>query len=134
MRWMLPILAACGASTTPAPTTSPTTTGTATTTALVAPTKPDPGPACDAVANHVVRIVVTEKAAQGNYWTEAQSTAMTDVIRTRCDTDRWSGDVRTCMEGIENRKAAKACFEKLTPEQQEAMKRDEKAAKQRVEP
>jgi hypothetical protein len=107
----------------PAPQSPGASAGSPTTSAEPAPL--EPGPACDAVAAHVVPIIVQDKAARGNYWSDDQVATMTSILQTRCTEDRWSGAARTCMEQVEARRDARACFERLTPAQQDAMKRDE---------
>lgn len=90
------------------------------------PTVPAPepvaeGPACAEMAAKVIATIAAERSEQRR----AEVPAMTEVVRKRCEEDRWTADNRRCMAGAATRDDAKRCFEQLTPAQQESMERAE---------
>jgi hypothetical protein len=80
--------------------------------------KPDPiphtaGPACAAVADHMVTVVAADQPD-----THAK---LGEAIRTRCTTDHWSDEARSCLATMENEAEAKGCVDMLTEPQRKAL-------------
>lgn len=101
-------------------------TSTAAQPVTVPPTVPAPepvadGPACTEMAAKVIEAITAGRSERHR----ADAPAMTEVVRKRCEEDRWTADNRRCMAGAATREDAKRCFEQLTPAQQEAMDRAE---------
>lgn len=101
-------------------------TSTAAQPVTVPPTVPAPEPVADgpACAEMAAKVIEAIAAARGEKL-RTEAPAMTEVVRKRCEEDRWTADNRRCMAGAATRDDAKRCFEQLTPAQQEAMDRAE---------
>ncbi|MBS1119746.1 MAG: hypothetical protein H6Q90_1974 [Deltaproteobacteria bacterium] len=86
--------------------------------------KPDPiphtaGPACTAVAEHLVIVLAVDEPD-----TQAK---LGDMVRTRCTTDQWSDEARSCLAAAENGAEVKGCVGTLTEPQRTAFDADERA-------
>ncbi len=103
--WYLWIaFAACGGGSRPSPTPP-----------VVANT-PLAAPSCTATADHVRALVSKDPKDD-----ESRSQRMRDAIETRCTTDAWAPDARTCIAGTQSLADPQHCKEKLTSEQREAL-------------
>lgn len=78
--------------------------------------KPDPiphtaGPACKAVADHMVTLAERDVAHP-----EAD-TALAKTIQDRCQSDKWPDDVRSCFATINTEPESDGCMNMLPKEQ-----------------
>ncbi|HEU0031802.1 MAG TPA: hypothetical protein VFQ53_14290 [Kofleriaceae bacterium] len=90
---------------------------------------PDPiakttGPACKVVADHMAQV-----ALAGRDPAQPDDTGkVASALRTRCETDGWSDEARSCFATMQNDQEAEGCHGMLTPEQRKALDKDVKPA------
>ena len=76
------------------------------------------GPECKVVAEHTVTVIL---AGQPD-----QQQPMSTMIRTRCDSDGWTDEVRSCFGTVQSEGEAEGCVGMLTMPQRKAFT-DERA-------
>jgi hypothetical protein len=105
--WLL-VLAACGAAASPPP---------------AAPSGPT---ACARASDNMVQALLDRLARQDPVPTE-EADALRNLIRERCEQDRWSAKATDCLIAMKQVADAEACAPLLTEAQQEALVRDQAA-------
>jgi hypothetical protein len=75
------------------------------------------GPACKAVAEHMVTVVLSDKP-------DAHAKAI-EMLQTHCTDDKWSDEARSCLGTAQTDAEAEGCVKMLTAAQRDAL---EKAA------
>jgi hypothetical protein len=100
------VLAACGGSPGPA--------------APVAPS----GPTCGAAAEHMVDEMAATKDPRP---ADEVLNGLIDLIRRRCEQDRWSSQAVSCLARVTSAADADQCGTLLTDAQQDALVRDQDA-------
>lgn len=71
------------------------------------------GPACGVVADHAVTVMLADNA-------EGQPKAK-EVLRTRCEADKWSDDARNCIATAQSEDEMDGCGKHLTEAQKTAV-------------
>lgn len=85
--------------------------------------RPEPAESsCATMAKHAVGVISAEKENAR----KEDIAAMTSIVERRCTDDRWTVESRTCLSNAAQRDDVLKCFESLTDEQAQALRRDEK--------
>jgi hypothetical protein len=92
------------------------------------PAAPAPkGPtACARASDSMVQTMLDRLSSEGPPPTEAAD-ALRNLIRERCEQDRWSAEATKCLVAMSSVKDAESCARLMTDEQQAALVRDEAA-------
>jgi hypothetical protein len=106
--WLLVALAACGSSASPPP---------------VAPRGPTP---CARASDNMVQALLDRLAREDPVPTE-EADALRNLIRERCEQDRWSAEATGCLIAMKQVADAEACAPLLSEAQQAALVRDQSA-------
>ena len=77
---------------------------------------------CAKVADHVAATVAADKPRTG-----ATNAAVKDMVATRCKADAWSDETKQCLVAIATVADGRACGEKMTDAQREAIRADARA-------
>ncbi len=98
------MIVACGGGNKPAP--------------KIAEVKPDPiphtaGPECKVVADHMVTVVSAD--------TPDLHAKLGAALQTRCTTDKWSDEARSCLATMENEAETEGCVKLLSDAQRKAL-------------
>lgn len=90
---------------------------------VAAPPAPT-GPTCAAAAEHMVDEMAATKDSRPP---DDALNALIDLIRVRCEEDRWSSEAIACLSRIKSAADADQCGTLLTEAQQAALVRDQDA-------
>lgn len=106
--WIVVMVVACGSAAPPPP---------------VAPKGPTP---CARASDSMVQIMLDRLSSTGPPPME-EADALRNLIRERCEQDRWSADATKCLIAMTKIDDAAACAALMTDEQQAALVRDQNA-------
>jgi hypothetical protein len=91
-----------------------------------AQTAPAPKPVADPVP-HTAGPPCAEVASHVQQMTGSDDPKILDMVRTRCGTDHWSDEARSCFGTMQSEPEADGCAKLLTPEQRAALDKGGKA-------